>query len=64
MAKKAKRRGRPQEYEIPDELLSIPGVSAEELASIVLQAKPPRRWRYMEEAEQATREQEGEAATE
>ncbi len=55
MAKKEKRRGRPPKYVMPE---PIEGFSPEEIADVVLRAKPPRKWRYMEEAEKAKREQE------
>ena len=59
MAKKEKRRGRPPKHELPEPILDA---SPEEIAEMVLQAKPPFRWRYMEEAEKAKLEREREAA--
>lgn len=59
MAKKEKRLGRPPKFEMPE---PIEGFSPEEIADIVLKARPPRRWRYMEEAERAKLEGEREAA--
>ena len=60
MARKKKARGRPVVYVMPDML--IEGASPEEIAEMVLQAKPPMRWKYMEEAEKAKLEKEREAA--
>ena len=48
MAKKEKRRGRPSKLEMPEPIL---GATPEEIAEMVLKARPPVRWRYMEEAE-------------
>ena len=59
MAKKEKRLGRPPKFEMPE---PIEGFSPEEIAEMVLQAKPPMRWKYMEEAEKAKLEKEREAA--
>lgn len=59
MAKKERRRGRPPKYAPPEPIL---GVDPEEIADVVMRARPPARWRYMEEAERA--KQEGEATTE
>ena len=50
MARKKKAKGRPVKYVLPE---PIEGYSVEEIASTVLQARPPIRWRYMEEAERA-----------
>ena len=44
MARKKKARGRPVVYVMPDML--IEGASPEEIAEVVLQAKPPARWKY------------------
>ena len=61
MARKKKARGRPTKYVLPE---PIEGYSVEKIANVVLQAKPPMKWRYMEEAERAKledeKEQEGE----
>ena len=63
MPRKKKARGRPVKYTMP---APIDNATPEEVAKMVLQAKPPMRWRYMEEAERAKLEDEGdkEAATE
>lgn len=59
MPRKKKARGRPVVYEMPDMLIDA---KPEEIAETVLQAKPPTRWRYMEEAEKPKLEREREAA--
>ena len=59
MAKKEKRRGRPSKLEMPEPILDA---SPEEIAEMVLKAKPPMRWKYMEEAEKAKLERERESA--
>ncbi|MDE2939508.1 MAG: hypothetical protein OXR67_11455 [Chloroflexota bacterium] len=43
-----KKRGRPVNLEMPEQIDASP----EEIAERVLQAKPPKVWKYMEEAEQ------------
>ena len=45
MAKK--KRGRPVKYELPEPIDATP----EEVARVVLQAKPKTEWRYLKEAE-------------
>ena len=62
MARKKKARGRPVEREMPAPILDA---TPEEIAEMVLHARPPLRWRYMEEAERAKLEGEKgkEAAT-
>ena len=62
MPRKKKARGRPVEYAMPERIDATP----EEIADVVLRAKPPRTWRYMEEAERKRleRQQAGEATTE
>ena len=57
MPKQKKARGRPSKLEMPEPILDA---SPEEIAEIVLQARPPFRWRYMEEAEKAKLERERE----
>ena len=46
MPKPKKPRGRPPKYELPEPLDMAP----EELARIVLQAKPKTEWRFEQEA--------------
>ena len=46
MARPKKQRGRPVKYELPEPVDMAP----EELARIVLQAKPKETWRFEEEA--------------
>ena len=59
MPRKKKERGRPVVYVMPDMLIDA---TPEEIAETVLKAKPPTRWKYMEEAERAKLEREREAA--
>ena len=46
MARKKKDRGRPVKYQLPEPIDATP----EEVARIVLQAKPKTLWRFEEEA--------------
>ena len=43
--KNNKRRGRPPKYDMPERIDASP----EEIAEVVLQAKPKETWRYEEE---------------
>ena len=46
MPKQKKPRGRPVKYELPEPINASP----EDVARIVLQAKPKKAWRFEEEA--------------
>ena len=63
MPRKKKAKGRPVERTMPAPILEA---TPEAIAETVLKARPPMRWRYMEEAERAKLEDEEdkEAATE
>ena len=43
MAKK--KRGRPVKYELPEPIDASP----EEVADVVMRAKPPKEWKYLNE---------------
>lgn len=44
--KKPAQRGRPPKYEMPERIDASP----EEIAQVVLRAKPKKKWRYMDGA--------------
>ena len=46
MARPKKPRGRPPKYEMPERIDASP----EEIAEVVLKAKPKEKWRYEEES--------------
>lgn len=46
MARKKKTRGRPVKYQLPEPIDATP----EEVARVVLQAKPKKVWRFEQEA--------------
>ena len=52
MARQKKQRGRPPTHTMPERIDASP----EEIAEVVLRAKPPTRWRYMEDAERERQE--------
>ena len=47
MAKQKEARGRPVKYPLPEPIDATP----EQVARVVLQAKPKKHWRFEEEAE-------------
>ena len=46
MAKK--KRGRPVKYELPEPIDASP----EEVADVVMRAKPPKEWQYLKESKE------------
>ncbi|MDE2815574.1 MAG: hypothetical protein OXM03_00280 [Chloroflexota bacterium] len=47
MSKEKKPRGRPRKYEMPEPIDASP----EEIAQVVLRAKPKKVWKFEQEAE-------------
>jgi hypothetical protein len=54
MARPKKKRGRPVKYPLPEPILDA---TPEEVAFVTLNAKPKRKWRFMEESGRKERRQ-------